>query len=111
MLLPSRPAAGYFDLQNTGSTKLVLTGASSPGCGMLMLHRSVNTGGTERMEMVPELTVPAHGTVHVAPGGYHLMCTQPSPGLQTSGSVPVTLTFQGGGAVTTSFKVGGVDVR
>jgi hypothetical protein len=39
VLLPSRPAAGYFTLENRGDTALVLSGASAPDCQSLMLHR------------------------------------------------------------------------
>ncbi len=102
-LLPQVPAGGYMTLRNGGDQPAVLTGAASPACGTMMLHRTESNGGTERMVMLETVTVPAGGTLAFAPGGYHLMCMQPrmKPGL----SVPVTLTFRDGREVTASFRV------
>jgi len=41
LVVPSRPAAGYFTLSNDTTKAQVLVGAASPACGMLMLHQSV----------------------------------------------------------------------
>jgi len=105
LIIPARPAAGYFTLGNDGATPLVLVGAASPGCGMLMLHRSDNAGGVEQMAMVPSIPVPAHGSVAFAPGGYHLMCLSPAPSLRHGTTVPVTLKFADGDSVTAEFPV------
>ena len=107
VLLPSIPGAAYFDLHNSGASPLSLTGASSPACGSLMPHRSVTQNGMDRMEMAPSVPVPAHGSVRFAPGGYHLMCMQPSANLHPGDASPVTLRFSGGQALTASFKVEG----
>ena len=72
------PAGGYFTLRNDGGRPLVLTGASSPACGMLMLHESSDAGGLESMRDVAGVVVPAGGTLRFAPGGYHLMCMDPA---------------------------------
>ena len=74
----------------------MLVGAASPGCGDLMLHRSVSDNGQERMEMVDSVAVPAHGEVRFEPGGYHLMCMSPTAEAARGRSVPVTLRFQDG---------------
>jgi hypothetical protein len=109
VLLPSRPAAGYFTLQNRGSTPLVLSGASAPDCQSLMLHQSTTSGGMARMGMVASAPVPAHGSLRFAPGGYHLMCMQPSGTLLThKGTETVTLTFADGGSVSVPFAIQGV---
>jgi periplasmic copper chaperone A len=106
-IIPSRPAAGYFTLSNAGAKPETLLGADSPDCGMLMLHRSLQQNGEERMVMVKSVTIPAHGAVKFAPGGYHLMCTSPSKALKPGYSTPVTLHFADGTAVTTRFAVRG----
>ncbi len=105
LVMPSLPAAGYFTLSNSGATAQSLVGASSPGCGMLMLHRSVNQGGQERMVMVQSVAVPPHGKVRFAPGGYHMMCASPKAALRPGRSVPVTLRFADGASLTASFPV------
>jgi copper(I)-binding protein len=109
VLIAARPAAGYFTLRNTSQAPLSLTGASAPDCGSLMLHRSVTSGGMARMEMVGAVTIPPQGTVSFAPGGYHLMCMNPSgPLLTHTGTEPVTLMFAGGGTVQVPFRIEGV---
>jgi copper(I)-binding protein len=90
------PAAGYFDLHNGGGKIMSLIGASSPACGMLMLHRSVNMGGMERMDDVTAIDVAPGGTVKFAPGGYHLMCMEPKASFETGAQIPVTLEFADG---------------
>jgi copper(I)-binding protein len=99
------PSGGYFTLHNGGQKPLTLTGASSPGCGMLMLHKSENIGGMSSMQDVAEVDVPAGGTIKFAPGGYHLMCMDAKPAIKPGGAVAVTLTFKDGSNLTAKFAV------
>ena len=107
VVLYSRPAAGYFELKNNSDLSLTLTGASTPACGSLMLHRSRDLQGTERMEMVHQVVVPAHGSIAFTPGDYHLMCLSPAKSLKPGGTAPVTLQFAGGGRLEAPFAVVG----
>jgi periplasmic copper chaperone A len=107
-IIPSRPAAGYFTLSNDSATTRALTGAQSPACGTLMLHKSISENGVERMVMEKRIPVPAHGQLTFAPGGYHLMCMQPTKEVRPGNSVPVTLKFADGGTLTASFPVRGI---
>jgi len=104
--LPAKlPAGGYFELRNTGKWPILLRGASSPACGMLMLHKSERKNGVGSMEDVASVEVPAGGTLGFAPGGYHLMCMDPTTAMKPGGSVTVTLDFADGTKVSTSFAV------
>lgn len=103
-LLPSIPAGGYVVLNNFGDTDAVVT-AASPACGMLMLHQSQDSSGTSMMMDVSSVTVPAHGSVSFAPGGYHLMCVQPS--MHIGQDVPVRLTFKDGSTLPLTMPVYG----
>lgn len=104
--LPAKlPAAGYFTMHNKGKSEVSLTGAASPLCGMLMLHKSVDNGGTGSMEDVERVAVPPGGTIKFAPGGYHLMCMDPAPGLAPGGKAPVSLSFSDGSSKAVSFAV------
>lgn len=104
--LPNRlPAGGYFTLHNSGKTPLTLTGAVSPACGMLMLHKSENMGGMMHMKDVHAIDVPAGGTLTFAPGGYHLMCMEPSPEVKPGATVKVTLHFGDGSRIEAPFAV------
>ena len=106
-LTPGTPAAGYFTLSNGSGRPAMLTGAASPDCGQLMLHRSVVENGTAQMKMVSSVAVPAHGAVTFRPGGYHLMCMQPSARMTPGHSVPVSLQFRDGTSVSATFPVYG----
>ena len=98
------PAAGYFILHNTGSRELTLTGANSPVCGMMMLHKSSSDNGMANMMDMDSVAIPAGGSVTFAPGGLHLMCMDPKP-LKRGSGVPVTLQFSSGKTVTVTFAV------
>ena len=99
------PSGGYFTLKNTGKSELTIIGAKSPGCGMLMLHRSKETGGMSSMEDVSSVPVPAGGEVRFMPGGYHLMCMDPTAAIKPGASVGVTLEFSDKSEATANFAV------
>ena len=105
MVLPGLPASGYFTLANQTGQDATLTGASSPGCGMLMLNQTQQRGNNEAMAEINAVTIPARGSVAFAPGGYHLMCMQPAASLQPGGRVLVTLTFRDGQRLNQLFPV------
>jgi copper(I)-binding protein len=107
VVVPLRPASGYFTLSNKTDHPYVLVGASSPACGSLMLHQSTLRNGQEHMAMVREIAVPMHGLVTFSPGGYHLMCMKPTSAMKPGNSVPVTLKFKDGATVTADFQVRG----
>ncbi len=104
-LPPSVPSGGYFTLHNGGKTSVTLTGANSPACGMLMLHRTENMGGMSTMNDVENVAVPAGETVQFSPGGYHLMCMNASSAIKPGKTVPVTLKFSDGSSVNAVFAV------
>ena len=108
--LPGKlPAGGYFTAQNTSTHDIAITGARSDGCGMLMIHQSSNKGGMSGMDMVDKVDVPAGGRVAFAPGGYHLMCTDPTPRMKIGARVPVLLSLSDGTAVAVAFAVRGAN--
>ncbi len=107
-LAPGIPAAGYFTLANQGDRAAKLVGAASPACGSLTLHRTMAMGATmSTMQPVAALTVPPHGSVRFAPGGYHLMCEQAGAAVQPGRSIPVTFRFDDGRSVRSDFPVRG----
>jgi periplasmic copper chaperone A len=54
------------------------------------------------------LNVPAHGTVRLAPGGYHIMFTHLSKPLVKGETVKATLDFEHAGSVAVEFPVQGI---
>jgi copper(I)-binding protein len=107
MVMPSRPAAGYFRLSNNSDKVHELVGASSDACGSLMLHESISRGGVDRMADVKSVAIPAHGSITFAPAGYHLMCLSPSPSVKKGSSVAITLHFADGQTIVSEFPVRG----
>jgi len=103
------PAGGYFTLRNKTSKTLTLQSASSPACGMLMLHKSETMSGMASMANVDSIDVKPGGTLDFSPGGYHLMCMKPA--LKPGDKVRVTLHFSGGMKVESDFAVRGANGR
>jgi copper(I)-binding protein len=106
-IIKDRPAGGYFTLRNDTDRKIKLTGASSTGCGMVMLHQSKETSGVDKMLPVKSVVVPAHGTLSFTPGSYHLMCMNPQSTVTVGRTVPVTLKFADGTTISADFPVKG----
>ena len=72
---------------------------------MIEIHKTENMGGMDRMEAVTKVDVAPGGTLVFAPGGYHLMCMNPTSAIKPGNSVQVTLEFADGGEATTAFDV------
>lgn len=108
-LLPSIPAGGYMTLHNPTSHPVTLTAAHSPACGMTMLHKTVQSNGQDKMVMVMNVMIPAHGSFSFHPGAYHVMCMQPK--MKPGETVPVTLEFDHAAPVTAQFRVYGAKGR
>jgi copper(I)-binding protein len=104
--LPSRlPAAGYVTLVNSGDKPVDLVDIDSPAYGMAMLHQTVSNGSTQQMVMVDKLTIPAHGQVAIAPGGYHIMLEHPQREIKPGDTVHLHLKFSDGETLDTPFAV------
>jgi hypothetical protein len=99
------PAGGYFSMHNGGSAPLDLVSAESAACGMLMLHESNQSGGVSHMDDVKSVTVPSGGSITFAPGGYHLMCMNPTAAMAPGKTVTVKLGFANGAHVDKPFAV------
>lgn len=98
------PAGGYVTLVNQADHAVSLKGASSASYGQVMLHKSSTEGGMGRMEMVDSLTIPAHGTATLSPGGYHLMLMNAAKPVQVGEQVKLTLNFADGSVLSTNFE-------
>jgi copper(I)-binding protein len=99
------PAAGYATIVNDSDGVARLTGASSPDYGSVMLHRSRLAQGDSTMEMVEHLDIPAHGSMKLAPGGYHLMLSHAKRPLKPGDKVPVVLRFADGSELQVDVSV------
>jgi copper(I)-binding protein len=89
--------------KNRGDQPVALTGARSAAYAEVMLHHSSTQGGMSRMAMVESLPIPAHGTVVLEPGGYHLMLMQPVAAVQPGSAVELQLQFADGSTLPVDF--------
>jgi len=92
-------AAGYLSITSPGPAADLLLSASSPVAARVSIHQSLSVGGVMTMRQLPALPIPAHATVSLAPGGYHLMLEGLRRPLRLGDAVPVTLTFEKAGAL------------
>lgn len=103
----ARVAGGYLELTNTGDTADRLLGGSSPVAARVEIHNMEMTDGIMKMRPVPEgVEIPAAETVHLAPGGYHLMLLELKQPITEGEMVPVTLEFEQAGAVDVELAAG-----
>ncbi|OAJ58020.1 hypothetical protein A6V36_03470 [Paraburkholderia ginsengiterrae] len=99
------PAAAYVTLVNASDKPVDLVDISSNDYGDAMLHQTVSNGSSQKMVMVDKLTVPAHGQVAIAPGGYHVMLEDAKHKVAPGDTVHLTLKFSDGETLDTPFAV------
>jgi copper(I)-binding protein len=99
------PVAGYATIVNDGDGVARLTEVGSPDYASVMLHRSRLAQGDSTMEMVDHLDIPAHGSVKLAPGGYHLMLSHATHPVKPGDKVPMRLRFADGSVLQVDFSV------
>ena len=100
------PAAGYLRLDNHTAAPVDLVKVDSPAhYSSVSLHRTVTRAGISRMEEVERVAVPAHSSLRLAPGGYHIMLLNPKQTIKPGMHVPVTLRFSDGKELTVAFVV------
>jgi copper(I)-binding protein len=114
----SRPAIGtgvvYARIANTTGTPDRLDAARTPVARVVEIHRSTAGSaamngmvmtGVMSMQRVPALTIPAHGSVTLAPGGYHLMAIGLRHDLHPGERFPLRLHFATHGWATVTVRV------
>lgn len=67
------PKAGYLALHNQSYETLIITAISSPAFEKVELHKAQIVEGLASMVLLDELRVAAGETIHLKPGGLHLM--------------------------------------
>jgi copper(I)-binding protein len=105
-LLPGDlPLGGYFTLTNDGKAPVRLVGAESDAFEGIMMHESIQEGGSARMQHVNAVEVLPGDTLRFAPGGYHLMLMKRRGPVNLGDRLPITLMFEDGRQVTAEFTV------
>lgn len=100
---PRAPAAGGFlTITNLGDEADRLIAVSSPAAEIGEVHEMKVEDGVMTMRALEDgLEIPAHSSVTLAPGGYHIMFIDLKEPIVAGTDVPVTLTFEKAGVLET----------
>ena len=100
--------AGYLTIRNNGAAPDRFTGGTAD-FGNVEIHEMTMVDGVMKMrELKDGLAIPAHGSVTLAPSGYHLMFTGLKQPLTKGSVAKATLTFEHAGAIPVEFPVSGI---
>ena len=99
---------GYLTIHNNGATPDRLTGGTADFAHVEVHQMKSVNGVMEMRELKEGLAIPAHGSVALSPGGYHIMFTHLTHPLVKGESVKATLKFEHAGPVEVEFNVMGI---
>ena len=97
-------SAGYFVLQNNGSSEVFVTAIDSPQFARVDMHETVIENDVSRMRGIDELRIEPGQSVNFEPGGKHLMLMQAQDSLQS-----VTLNIYSGETLLLSVSAAPTD--
>lgn len=111
--LPNAPVAGGFlDITNNGAGDDRLISAVSPIAMVTQIHEMAMEGDVMKMRELPEgLVIPAGETVHLMPGGYHVMFMDLTGPLAEGETIKVRLNFEVAGEVDLDMPVGPTNAK
>jgi periplasmic copper chaperone A len=98
----------YMTIENKGAAPDRLTGGSTDFATVEIHEMKSENGVMEMREVTGGLEIPAHGSVRLAPGGYHIMLTHLAHPLTKGDTIKATFTFEHAGPVEVEFNVLGV---
>lgn len=85
----------FLDIHNHSKRNDVLVSGSTPVATKVELHTHINDQGVMRMrEVAGGIALPSGQTVHLQPGGLHVMLIGLKQPLQVGDSFPLTLRFR-----------------
>ena len=93
-------SAAYLTLHNPGSQTQTLTDVSSPQFQRVEIHTTRMMNGQVHMQRVAEVSIAAHDSVELKPGGYHLMLINPQHTLKSGDIIELTLHFKSAPQIT-----------
>lgn len=105
---PAGATAGvaYMTIENGSNAEDRLTGVSSNVAAATEIHEMKTADGVMKMRAVSDgLAVPAHGSVALKPGGYHVMMIGLKKPLKAGETVILTLDFAKAGKIQVSAPV------
>lgn len=106
----STTTAAFMVLHNPGEHDLAVIDVFSPAAGNTELHNHVEEDGVMQMRQVPAISVPAGGSVELAPGGLHLMLIDLVATLEEGNLVELTLELDNSERITFEAPVKRIEV-
>ena len=104
--VPGRSSAAFMTLHNRGEKDHRLVRVETPAAERTELHETTEgEDGVMRMAPHGPLTVPAGGSVTLAPGGLHVMLMKTAASVTAGAEVPLHLHFDGAARVSVQAKV------
>jgi copper(I)-binding protein len=95
----------YMTIENKGAAPDRLTGGTAD-FATVEIHEMKSENGVMEMRAITDgLAIPAHGSVGLAPGGYHVMFTHLTHPLTKGDTVKATFNFEHAGPVEVEFHV------
>jgi len=82
-----------------------LTSISTPLAASAQLHASVEENGMMKMRAVPQLDLKEGETVHLSPGGMHVMLMGVQQPLAVDASIPLVFHFARAGDIAVTARV------
>ena len=97
--------AGYLTIRNDGASADRLTAVAVDFAKAELHEMKASNGVMEMREVTGGLDIPAHSTLKLAPGGYHLMFVDMKHPLIKGETVKATLTFAHAGSIAVDMPV------
>lgn len=104
----AKVGAGYFVVENAGTTPDRLLGAEVEVAGRAEIHQTSESGGVSRMQPVESLAAAPGSRIEFRPNGYHLMLVDLKRPLAQGERFRGSLVFEQAGRVPVEFEVRGI---
>ncbi len=98
-------SAGYFTFTNSTAQPIQIIAARSRWFGKAELHQHRMVDGMMKMEAIQHIDVAAGATIHLQPGGLHLMLFRPVQPLELGQHIPLEIVLSSGETLTTDAVV------
>lgn len=101
-----RVSGAFMTLVNDSVIPYALTSVSFDAASIVEIHETSMTGNMMKMRQVSQIAIPAHGSVELKPGSYHVMLMGLEKGLMAGTTETLTLTFSDNSQKTVKASVG-----
>lgn len=101
----SQTAAAYLDIENHRNTDVCLMSITTDIAALPMIHQTIHDNGKSSMRETTQLTIPAHGSLQLQPGGMHIMLMNLEQPLLVDEDIYFNLHFSDGTTKSTVLKV------